>query len=269
MTRKTFVELSEGWQFCGFRILRDKWERIAVCLSPDDVLLDSRRELMKRIEVKLRDETRREMSGLYAMTGADAEEIVLQTNEPHYAGPLLYGRFQVMGSWLPGSYYLVDHTLDDLLVRESTPGSHIRRFDTVEESEAYALSVFTKSSGGSIEDFTARGSSDASLGVKDMAKPATQKKPAPAKKAAVTRVPATTRAAPAKKEDAPAKKEVGATVKKETVARGTGVGARTQELIRAGKDNEFIIAALQKEFPDKANSASNVNWYRNKVKKTG
>ncbi len=47
------------------------------------------------------------------------------------------------------------------------------------------------------------------------------------------------------------------------------VGAYTQQLIQLGMSNEQVVEALNASFADKSNSASNVNWYRNKLKKDG
>ncbi len=60
------------------------------------------------------------------------------------------------------------------------------------------------------------------------------------------------------------------TAKAATQARRSGgVGERTKELIRQGLDNEGVVAALKKEFPNNANSIGNVRWYRNALKKEG
>ncbi len=47
------------------------------------------------------------------------------------------------------------------------------------------------------------------------------------------------------------------------------VGEYTQELILKGLDNAAVIAELNKKFPEKANSLSNVCWYRSKLRKDG
>lgn len=52
-------------------------------------------------------------------------------------------------------------------------------------------------------------------------------------------------------------------------AKKPGVGALTKELILKGWNNEKVIAELQKKFPEAANSASNVNFYRTALRKTG
>ena len=47
------------------------------------------------------------------------------------------------------------------------------------------------------------------------------------------------------------------------------VGAYTQELLLQGLSTDAIIAALQKRFPDKANSVGNIAVYRSRLKKLG
>lgn len=49
----------------------------------------------------------------------------------------------------------------------------------------------------------------------------------------------------------------------------TGIGAFCIELIKKGKSNEEVLAAVKKEFPQAATSASSVAWYRNKLKSEG
>ncbi len=64
-------------------------------------------------------------------------------------------------------------------------------------------------------------------------------------------------------------KEASVVPPKTTKAMRGGVGERTKALIRQGLDNEGVIAALNKEFPNNANSVANVRWYRNALKKEG
>jgi len=45
-----------------------------------------------------------------------------------------------------------------------------------------------------------------------------------------------------------------------------GIGAFCIALIREGKDNAAVLAAVAKKFPDAATSAASIAWYRNKVK---
>lgn len=45
------------------------------------------------------------------------------------------------------------------------------------------------------------------------------------------------------------------------------VGERTIALIFAGLENEQIMEVLAKEYPERANSLSNVRWYRSYIKR--
>lgn len=75
--------------------------------------------------------------------------------------------------------------------------------------------------------------------------------------------------AAAQKKQAAPKKQAAAPERAERKARAPGVGALTKELIMQGKTNDEVVAELMKKFPDKANSVSNVNWYRNKLRQDG
>lgn len=55
-------------------------------------------------------------------------------------------------------------------------------------------------------------------------------------------------------------------VVKPGVAKKQGIGVFCTDLIRAGKSNEEVLAAVKEKFPNAATSASSVAWYRNKVK---
>lgn len=75
------------------------------------------------------------------MNPVEIAALVIQTAD-RYAGPLVAGRFQVLGSVIGGSFYVVDHKRGDLLVRVAGPVSDIRRFISVEEAESW---IFTNS----------------------------------------------------------------------------------------------------------------------------
>src|ERR1700731_1026947 len=128
---KTCADWLEGWGFCGLRILTYKYERgRAVARSDEDATL------LGRVAARMRDEMRKESARKAEdrggwLTEAALEAIVLQTNGNGYSGPLLSGRFQVMESFVKGSYYVVDHLRDDLLVRVAGLASDTRRFATV------------------------------------------------------------------------------------------------------------------------------------------
>lgn len=90
---------------------------------------------------------------------------------------------------------------------------------------------------------------------------ATTKKAAPSKKP----VPKATAKKPAAK---PAPK---ATAKKADTGapKKQGIGAFCMDLIRNGKDNDAVLAAVQKKFPDASTSLASIAWYRNKLKNEG
>lgn len=48
-----------------------------------------------------------------------------------------------------------------------------------------------------------------------------------------------------------------------------GVGDLAIELLRAGKSNEDVLAAVTKKFPDSSVSISSISWYRNKLRSDG
>ena len=52
-------------------------------------------------------------------------------------------------------------------------------------------------------------------------------------------------------------------------AVGQKVGSYTETLLVFGLSTDETVAALNAAFPDKANSVSNVNWYKNKLRKEG
>jgi hypothetical protein len=268
---KSFAEWIEGAPFCGYRILLYKWERAAVTAKTD-----RDRAKLEAVHERLRNELMKERRRERMTMGWDSvppPEPVVQTNADRYAGPLIEGRFQVMGSWIGGTYYVADHARDDLLTRVSGPASETRRFATVSDAEDF-IKMFTT---GAEASRLRKAGSSATEEYDDMGKPVVVKETSakapvkvPAKVAAAldsmrTKVNGAKAAAP-KKEAAPKAAKV------KTAVEATGapkVGARTKELILAGLDNNAIVAKLQAEFPDKANSASNVNWYRNALRKSG
>ncbi len=64
------------------------------------------------------------------------------------------------------------------------------------------------------------------------------------------------------------KKKKTATTKAKA-AHGTGVCGFGYELIRAGKTNEQVLAAVQKKFPESNLKMGGVGWLRNKLRKDG
>lgn len=51
--------------------------------------------------------------------------------------------------------------------------------------------------------------------------------------------------------------------------KGPGVGDVAKELIRAGKTNEEVLAAIKEQFPEAKTSMASINWYRNKLRSDG
>ena len=51
--------------------------------------------------------------------------------------------------------------------------------------------------------------------------------------------------------------------------RAPGIGALVEELLLVNKATEDILAAIAKKFPDAATNASNVSWYRSKLRAAG
>lgn len=75
---------------------------------------------------------------------------------------------------------------------------------------------------------------------------------------------------PAKREPKPkGKPATAAKADGEKKPRGLGIGAFCMDLIKAGKGNEDVLAAVAKKFPDAKTSAASVAWYRNKLKSEG
>lgn len=100
----------------------------------------------------------------------------------------------------------------------------------------------------------------ASKAASKAAQPSTTKENdmAATKKAATTK-----KTTPAAKKATPKKPAAKATIGK---PKKQGIGAFCIDLIKKGKSNEEVLAAVKKQFPDANTSASSVAWYRNKVK---
>jgi len=47
------------------------------------------------------------------------------------------------------------------------------------------------------------------------------------------------------------------------------VGDVAKDLIRGGKTNEEVLAAIKEQFPDAKTSMASINWYRNKLRTDG
>lgn len=55
----------------------------------------------------------------------------------------------------------------------------------------------------------------------------------------------------------------------EPKVKAPGVGDVAKDLIRAGKSNEDVLAAIKEQFPEAKTSMASVNWYRNKLRGDG
>lgn len=53
------------------------------------------------------------------------------------------------------------------------------------------------------------------------------------------------------------------------IAHGSGVCELGYKMIRDGKDNATVLAAIQKKFPDSRCGIGGVGWMRNKLRKAG
>lgn len=279
-----FKEYMEGWIFCCYRPLLYKWERARAIAKDDAELLQ-----LTRVEDKLRQEFSREMHLMSRLPPGEVDALVTQSNGTHYAGALIDGRFQVMESFIGSNYYIVDHQRDDLCVRVLGPASDVRRFQSVAEAEAFINptkeqpEVPKKPIVVTVPDPVLK---KAVATGKTIGKAAAVAKPVPAKaepKKLLT--PPAKKAAPVKA-PAPVAKHFLASIKTKAAAPvavvkppvkavkpgasvPVKVGVRTAQLVLEGRSNESVIRILQKEYPDKANSDSNVTWYRNKLKRDG
>lgn len=60
-----------------------------------------------------------------------------------------------------------------------------------------------------------------------------------------------------------------AKARKAKAAHGTGVCQLGYKLIREGKTNEQVLAAIHKKFPESQLKIGGVGWLRNKLRKDG
>lgn len=67
----------------------------------------------------------------------------VQLND-RYAGRVIGGHYQVLASCVGESFYVVDLTKDDLLIREQGRGSDILRFASVHEAETFVYSTLVE-----------------------------------------------------------------------------------------------------------------------------
>lgn len=59
------------------------------------------------------------------------------------------------------------------------------------------------------------------------------------------------------------------TAKTKKIAHGTGVCALAFKMIRDGKNNEQVLVAIEKKFPESRLGSGGVSWCRNKLRKNG
>jgi len=131
----TFSEMADFWTFCTPTLLLHRYERCrAIARSPEEFRVIEGM-LARYIE---------EASGVARIAKAEGDaktvkemNLVIQRGDARcYSGPIRHGRFQVMESLTPvGTFYVVDHSIPDLLLRENGPGSAVRRYPTREAAE--------------------------------------------------------------------------------------------------------------------------------------
>lgn len=272
MARKTFEQITDYWQFKGYRLLKDAIERATPLAASDRdrEVLERMTKVLKEImgEALIRD----------GMDPTEAESLVLQTGHPgKYNSGLIAGRFQILESVISGSYYVVDHERDDLILRVGGPASDIRRFGTIPEAEAL-IDQFTSGTDHGMNspprNMSSRGSSQEGLMAKNPKALAAAKKAAAAADAALDSKPKKA-AIPAKKAavaPAPAKKAAPAEGRKmpDVRAGAPTVANFTRSLIMEGKRTEAqIVDAVREQFPDKSIAKNVAAHYRSQLEKNG
>lgn len=134
----TFEAMSEYWMFCTPALLLYRYERSRAIARTDDerrtVTLMLERYLEEAKAVRRRQSVEGDEAG-----ARETDRVIQRGHADRYAGPLIHDRFQVLESLTPtGTFYLVDHALPDLLVREGGPASSTRRFTSIGEAEKEA-----------------------------------------------------------------------------------------------------------------------------------
>lgn len=134
----TFDQLLGDAVFCGYRLLLWRWERAAALARSG-----AERNRLALAADWLRERMEEDLTKKEGMDPAEVAALVLQTaGVDRYTGPLIADRFQVMGSFIGSTYYIVDHRRGDLLVRVAGPVSDVRRFASIKEAEEL-ISSFT------------------------------------------------------------------------------------------------------------------------------
>lgn len=248
MVVATFGRLAEYWMFCTPDLLAYRYERCRV-LARTHEERETVVKMLDRYLAEARTVARRQrVEGDEA--GAEATALVIQHgHDDRYAGKLLTGRFQVMESLTPaGTYYVVDHTLEDLLVREAGPASNVRRFGTIAEAEGWTNRVAERSAGTATPAASRRAALN--LPPSGAGRGATTKEYEMIKKVKAADVPAA-------KTNSEGRKR-------------TGVGARARELIMAGKlTDDQIFDVLAKECGMDESKRSHISWYRYDLRRKG
>ena len=240
--KKSFSDITEYWQFKSWRLLADAIERgAAVARTVADVATLSRMEarLMKIVEEE------RQRAG-------DGRIIPQIPSEGRYASPVIDDRWQVMQSVIGNTFYIVDHSKDDLIVRESGPASNVRRFFTREEAENYVFQFTGPPEVGMSDPAEGRGAGSRQTTTQEnnMAR-APKKAEAPAKKPA-----------PAKKAAAQEGKLTKAAVFRSLIAANSTAKKKLTD--------DEIFEKAREHFPDLDESKRGyVKWYRNDMAKKG
>ena len=238
---KSFTDIMDYWQFKSWRLLADAIERGgAVARTAADVATLDRMEVRL---VKIVEEERQR--------AGDGRVVPQIPSEGRYASAVIDSRWQVMQSVIGTTFYVVDHSKDDLIVREGGPASNVRRFFTREEAEGYVFQFTGQPEGvtGGPAEGRGAGPRQTTTQENDMARPpkkaeAPAKKSAPAKKAAAT----------------------GAPTKAHTFRSLIMANATAKKPLT----DDQIFEAAQKAHPDLDESKRNyVKWYRNDLKKAG
>jgi hypothetical protein len=280
---KTFGDYAEGWVFCGYAILSYKWERMAVLAKTDQ-----ERDVLDRVAVKMRNEMRKFISRTnedrahkIGFKPLNADEVIAQTNGDRYASPLIGRRFQVMESFIRGTYYIADHARDDLLMRVAGPGSDVLRFSLKADAEERIKGFtntgdqFTEPSGDATPDQHEKDSDDmartpktngAAMKAANAADKALDTKPV-GKKAAAKATDAAAQMAAVKKE---AKKNGKAVVaaapeparKGRGLSTGGTMSSMFRDLIMEGKKTDAVIHSTVEQAFGKKIPKNAVTHYR-------
>jgi hypothetical protein len=136
MAATKFSEFAGGWMFCGPPLLQGRIERLMALAESE-----AEKDLVARMVSHFWKDYQDDRVKLAQRDGespvlAKLDAQIQTADQPRYLGPRFHGRFQIAESVVPaGTYYIVDHGLLDLLVREDGPASAIARFPTIHAAE--------------------------------------------------------------------------------------------------------------------------------------